>query len=215
MLKRTILFVATVALILICGNVFAAGFGFFGTAQGGDIDWEVEDDFGNKVDFEGDKGGVGFGFIMDTAPGERNLFNYRLEVATEVFDADVEQNQVGFQDTFEMAGIAVDNSFGFGVFRNDAVRLWVGPRVRVGFFGGESKTDSTVDVALIEFGVGGVFGANFRIGPTVSLGLEVGTMITGYAGEIDDSFETLDITGDGPSLFLNGVVLFRTGTDRK
>ena len=206
-------FVWIVMLITVMqGNAFALGLGFYGAVQGGEADWEVENDFGPDLNFDGgDISKASIGFTLDTAVLKDTVFNYRLNVGPERFDADLGDTQF----TAELGGIAADNSFGFGVLRTENVRLWVGPRVRVAIYGGDFNDDSNVDVALVEFGVGGVFGGNFGVGRTVALGFETGFMISGYAGIIDDGSEEPDFTGEGTSVFLNGVVLFRLGNDKR
>jgi len=196
------------------GSAFALGLGFYGTVQGGGGNWELENQSGVKFyDDDGDTGRLGIGFALDTAVARDKLFNYRLNVGLERFDIDFD-NSGG--TTGEFLGLAVDNTFGFGVMRTEKVRLWIGPRVRVALYGGDYDNDSTVDIGLFEFGVGGVFGANFHVGPTVSLGFETGVMFSGYGGEVETNFAGVeyDLTGSSANLFLNGVVMFRLRNDQ-
>ncbi len=198
---------AFLVFLLLQGNAFAVGLGFYGTVQGGEGDWEEED---NGPDFEyddGDTSRVGFGFTFDTAVLKDDVFNYRLNAGFEAFDADFVAGS--FSDTAELGGIAVDNSFGFGLLRTENVRLWAGPRVRVAIYGGEFESNSGDDIVLFEFGVGGVIGANFKVGPTVAFAVETGVMFSGYGGGSEDRVGTgYDLTGDNSNLFLNGGVLF-------
>ena len=203
-----------VALLTIAqGNAFALGLGFYGTLQAGEADWDFENITGPDTSYDGgDMTRLGFGFVLDTAVLKDKLFNYRLNVGFERFDADLGSTPI----TAELVGIAADSSFGFGVLRTEDIRLWVGPRVRVAAYGGDFNNDSSIDIALIEFGVGGVFGANFKVGPTVVLGVETGFMFSGYSGERENAFSAdTDFDGDSASLFLNGVVLFRLGSDKR
>ena len=201
-----------VLIAIVQGNAFALGLGFYGTVQGGEADWEFEDDFGRTINVDGgDMAQAGIGFALDTAVLKDTLFNYRLNVGLEGFEADLGSTSV----TAELGGIVADNSFGFGVMRTENVRLWLGPRVRLAVYGGDFNLESSFDITLVEFGVGGVFGANFRVGPTVVLGIETGVMISGYSGIIEDNFgDTEDVTGNSASTFLSGVVMFRLGSDK-
>ncbi len=210
---RSRLFVIVVMLTFAQGNAMALGLGFYGSLQAGEGDWEFENNFGPDDNFDGgDLTRLGFGFVLDTAVLKDRLFNYRLDIGFERFDADLGDTPV----TAELVGIAADNSFGFGVLRTEKVRLWLGPRVRVAAYGGDFNNDASIDIALVEFGVGGVFGANFKVGPTVVLGVETGIMFSGYAGERENAFGVSnDFTGSSGNLFLNGVVLFRLGSDKR
>ena len=195
------------------GSAFAAGLGFFSTAEIGTGEFEIEDSFGNELyDDDGDTARLGIGFVFDTAVARDKLFNYRLNVS--VVRLDIELDDV-FNSEAELAGVAFDNTFGFGVLRTEKVRLWVGPRIRLGFYGGDADSFSgnDDDVTAVDFGVGGALGANFHVGPAVSLGFETGVMISGYGGEIETGFGDLDLVGGATSLFLNGVVLFRLSGD--
>lgn len=206
--------ITIVALLTVAhGNALALGLGFYGSLQAGEGDWEFENLAGPDDNFDGgDLTRFGFGFVLDTAVLKDTLFNYRLDVGFERFDADLGGTSV----TAELVGIAADSSFGFGVLRTENVRLWVGPRVRVAAYGGDFNNDSSIDIALVEFGAGGVFGANFKVGPTVVLGVETGFMFSGYTGEREDVLGiSRDFTGSSGNLFLNGVVLFRLGSDKR
>jgi hypothetical protein len=216
MKKYVLLSLVSVLLMAFSGNVFAVGLGFSGTLEYGDGNWELETQSDQTLyDDDGDVGRFGVGFVFDTAVAKDKLFNYRLNAT--VTGLNVELDNTGGAEA-ELVGLVVDNTFGFGVLRNEKVRLWVGPRVRVGFLAGDTDDfdiNGESDVAVFEFGVGGAFGANFHVGPTVSLGLETGVMLSGYAGEIEGTtLGDLDVTGGSLGFFLNGVVLFRLGDDR-
>ena len=191
-------------------NASAAGLGFFGTLEGADGDGE-EDVGGPDLDYDGELSRAGFGFAFDSELGRQRNFNYRLAVSVQGVNADFDLEGTPFSDELDLTGVVVDNTFGFGIYSDEVTRLWVGPRVRIGVFEGELDSDSSIDVSVAEFGIGGVFGANFNAGPTVTFGLEAGFMFSGYGGEIDDFGGENDLTGSSANLFLNGLVLFRIG----
>jgi len=194
------------------GNAFAAGLGFFGTFEGGSgDDWEIDTNSqGSLKDIDSDVARFGVGFVFDTAVAKDKLFNYRLNAALVGVDIELTHDLFPDKADVDLVGLALDNTFGFGVLRTEKVRLWIGPRVRVGFYVGDVEED---DVTAAEFGIGGALGANFHVSPTVSLGVETGFMYSGYAGEVETDFGDFDIEGTTGSLFLNGVVLFRLSGD--
>lgn len=193
----------------------AIGLGLYGTWQGGAVDWEFDDtdDSGFIFDYSGDTSGAGGGFVLDTAVARDKLFNYRLNIGIESLVADVDELAV----EMDLGGIAMDNTFGFGVLRKDSVRLWLGPRLRVGYFNGDVQPEvaPNTDINLLEVGLGGVFGANFNIGSTVTLGLTTGYIYSGYGGIIEGvSDADVTLTGEGGKVLLSGVLIFRIGADR-
>ena len=208
-------FLTVVIAAFMMNSAQAIGLGVYGTWQSGPVDWEFDDtDAGGSIfDVSGDSSRVGGGFVLDTAVAKDKLFNYRLNIGVETFKSDLDELAV----ETDLAGVAIDNTFGFGVLRGDTVRLWLGPRLRVGFFDGDVQPEvaPNTDIYLLEAGLGGVFGANFNIGSTVTLGLTTGYMYTGYGGIVEGvSAEDVTLTGDGGRVFLSGVLIFRIGADR-
>lgn len=210
-MHRFNVFLASICLAgLWASGASAAGLGFYGTLEGGDGEWE-EEIGGPDLEYDGDLSRAGFGFAFDTELGRQANFNYRMAVSVQGVDADFDLEGSTFTDELDLQGVVVDNTFGFSIYTDEVTRLWVGPRVRIGVFEGELDSAPSVDVSLAELGIGGVFGANFNAGPTVTFGLEAGFMFSGYGGEIDDFGGDNDLTGTSANLFLNGLVLFRLG----
>jgi hypothetical protein len=208
-------FLTVVIVAFMMNSAQAIGLGLYGTWQAGPVDWEFDDteDGGFIFDYSGDSSRVGGGFVLDTAVAKDKLFNYRLNIGVETFVSDLDELAI----EMDMAGVAIDNTFGFGVLRNDSVRLWLGPRLRVGYFGGDIQPEVApdTDIYLLELGLGGVFGANFNIGSTVTLGLTTGYIYSGYGGIVEgagDAESTL--TGYGGRVLFSGVLIFRIGADR-
>ena len=65
---------------------------------------------------------------------------------------------------------------------------------------------------VVEFGAGGVLGANFNIGRRFTIGVTSGFMFAGYAGVID-IFDDEEVTGRGGYGFVNVSVMGRAGGD--
>jgi hypothetical protein len=215
MARFRIVLLTVVIFAFMMNSAQAIGLGLYGTWQVGPTDWEFDDtdDSGFIFDYSGDTSRVGGGFVLDTAVAKDKLFNYRLNIGVETFVSDLDELAV----EMDLSGVAIDNTFGFGVMRGDTVRLWLGPRLRLGFFDGDVQPEiaPNTDIYLLEVGLGGVFGANFNIGSTVTLGLTTGYMYSGYGGIVEGvSDEDVTLTGDGGRVFLSGVLIFRMGADR-
>jgi len=204
--KRAVLPWLVVATLFASTNAFGLGLGVYFEGAGGTLDWKVEDDFGNEIDVDGDSKKAAFGFVLDTAVAANTVFNYRLNVGLTRFDADFD----GDDETLEMGGIAVDNTFGFAVYRSELVRLWLGPQLRIAYYHGEFE-DSGFEVDIAEVGIAPVVGVNLNFGRTFTLAFSGGYRFLGYGGTDEDDE---DIRGSGREAFGNLSLLFRLGDDR-
>lgn len=133
---------------------------------------------------------TGFNFILDTAVAKDKVFNYRLGLGYEKETFDVGTREVG--------RFALTNTFGFGVLRTEAVRLWLGPQIFFAYGSDDTYHD-------LDAGAAFVLGTNFAVGPVVSLGLELGYGIGFHRWEVG----RLDNDGLRNNFFLSGVLLFR------
>lgn len=198
-----------VALSMLGGSspVLAIGFGAHLRLESGSGKWTFDDDVTPEFDQDADFSRFAVGFVLDTAPAEEKLFNYRLQISGVKLNSELDPP---FQTEFDFSGLTFTNSFGFKLYRSEKVRLWLGPQVRAGFHVGELEGTLANDAVAFEFGVGGVFGANFHVSDQFTVGLEAGHRWIGYAGliEWDDGSET-DITGGESSAFGAVVFLFR------
>jgi hypothetical protein len=208
-MKRTLASLTGVVMglaLLAPSGALAFGLGAYVEGAAGSVDWTFEDEFGRDFDVDGDEKRGTFGFVLDTAVAKDTLFNYRLSVGFSRFDADFDD--VG--ETLELSGLVVDNTFGFGVYRSESLRLWLGPQVRLAFYTGEFE-DSGFEVDVIEFALAPVVGLNLHLGRTMSLAFAAGYRFSGYAGSDEDDD---DITGRGREVFGNLSLLFRLSDDR-
>lgn len=186
----TVVFVAaTVASASGSPALAGPAFGVYVAPQGGSADWDWELDGGFQFEPQGNTRALGAGFVLDTQPGEEGIFNYRLEVGLERMDADLED---GFDETLEMLGVSATHTFGFRLYGSSVVRLWLGPSIKLGFYGVKFQSADNIDAGLLQFGVGGMFGANFRVADRFRIGVEGGLYAVGYAGGTEDEFGVFD-----------------------
>jgi hypothetical protein len=208
-------------------SAYAIGIGGYLSGRAGSQEWDMQGDaqivtpFGTfSADFDepidGDLTGAGLGFVLDTAPARNSVFSYRLNLGVAALNVDFDEPVLGISainDELELVGITFDNSFGFKLFRVDAVRLWLGPRLRVGLYGGElGGPFEDFDAVLVELGAGGVFGANINIGDAFTIGVSGGLMYSGYAGVID-IIDDEELIGPGNTVFVNVSFMGRFGGD--
>ena len=208
------LFIASfITLLLWSPNSFAAGLGIFIDASGGGSgEFEWESDFNSR---NVDSKAAAFGFVLDTAPTNERVFNYRLNVgfARHEFD-DI--------DKIKSKGIYAENIFGFALIKDETLRWWVGPLVRVGFYSGDTDTvqlgsgaSMKTELDYAEFGVGAVTGLNVKVGNAI-LSPSIGVRFSGYGGEGEittrDSFGTSsfkeDFEASATNIFANFALLF-------
>ena len=182
-------------LLLWSPNCSAVGFGVFLDASGGGSgEMEVNDEF--TLDNDAQTGAIGF--VLDTAPTNERVFNYRLNVGLAKQEFDVE-----FNPKTKSKGIYVENIFGFALAKNESFRWWAGPLVRLGYYVGDLNDE---DLDYGEFGIGAVTGVNFKVGNAV-LSPSIGVRYSGFSGEFDD-FPRDEFEGHTSNIFANFAVLF-------
>lgn len=229
-MNRRLAILALTLPLALCANTgdsSALGLGIYGGSLFGTADWKT-DTFGIvdpngtstfDIDADGDLDGFRAGIVLDTAPKQHKIFNYRLNLGASKFDADWENIELdgtstNLTATAEMTGGSMDHTFGFGVVRTDMVRLWLGPSIRLGYYTGELEDE--LDIKMLEFGVAPVVGLNLNFGSLVTIGGTVGYLFSGFAGIIDDQTgDDVDLTGTASTAFVNGVLMFRMGADSR
>jgi hypothetical protein len=202
------------------GSAQAIGFGVYfeyGHAWGNQ-DREI-DPFGSATinqNFEADQ--FGGGFALDTAVAKDTLFNYRLNVGYQFTDRMYEGSFSGLPRKVESHGFSLNNIFGFGVYRSELMRVWLGPSIRfsTNFHSDFDGFLGDVDVATIGVGGGLATGINFHTGTIGSASLSLGYQYL-YSGEIR-SVEVLDDSrinsGGEHVLAVNVSYFFRSRGDR-
>jgi len=200
------------AVIFFTSSAMAIGLGFYLNPGifGGEADWTLENDYSSfDYEYEKDTEHTGYGFVLDTAIAKNKLFNYRLNLGMEEFTSEGGDNST----EYEFDSFVIDNTFGFAVFKNKLVRLWVGPQIRVSFSDGKIKGTDDFDISLFGFGIGPVFGANFNLGKVFTPAVTIGYRYTGYAGTGENKISSYecDYTISESTLFVNIALLFRMG----
>ena len=197
------------AIILISSAIstqaMAIGKGFYFHLGSGSADWTADFDNTPTRDYDSDTSHFGAGFVLDTATDGDRLFNYRFQVGYEQFKSDSSSSFANW----DMRSLVVDQDFGFGVVRNDTLRFWLGPELRLSI---SSDSKENLDMALIGVGVGPAIGINFHTSDSISLGLKGGYMIMSYAGAGDDTTafnNDIKYSVDENFLFFNFAVLWR------
>jgi len=113
---------------------------------------------------------VGTDLTLDTAVAKNRLFNYRLSVDCENIDPGA--NYILLTNAYSINRFTCSNTFGFGFFRSNIIRLWVGPQVVLCYeyrYNDKYVSDTTL---LSKFG--SVVGVNFHADDGITLSLETG-----------------------------------------
>lgn len=180
------------------GESFALGLGV--TSGSADEDW-TNNNFPSST---GNRETSNFGFVLDSNVAKDKLFNYRFSLTQEE-----NKSKNGGSTKFE--GIAMTHDFGFALFRNEHVRLWLGPRINASFY--DTVKVSGVDTGGSAFGFsyGPVLGVNVHVKDIVSFSFTTGILKGGIVGDkySDTSTSTNDIDNDIDSRFTNLSVIFR------
>jgi hypothetical protein len=197
--------------IAMVSDVKALGLGFYGSIGGGSGEAELESDGpGNtSFDFDVDNDHASFGFVLDTAVAKDTLFNYRLSLGYEQTTSTDE-----WGDDLDLSGLVIDNDFGFGVVRNEKVRLWVGPEVRLSFLSGDLPTH---DVTAFGFGIGPVVGLNLNLGDVAALGFKLSYLFNSYGADMSAKNSNLYYDGSYSMtenlVTANVALIFRLGEE--
>ena len=186
------LFIAT------SSQVFALGLGATVQSGAGSGEQTLDGWFDEDIDM----GTFNIGFTLDTALTDESTFNYRLGVGLENVVTEPD-----FSYDADLSGIFISNDFGFAVFKNSQTRVWLGPQVKVGFYGGDNDVND--DIAIVVFGFGPVVGANFKVGSNLVLAAKAGLIFHSYAGEGETpGGYVYDIEGDATVFIVNFSLFF-------
>jgi len=148
----------------------AGGIGLYVPISFGDTtDVTVTPDFGSKTDYDATvefDAAAGLGLTYDSNLGKDKLFNYRLGVEwmTRTIDSTSAHGETyKCKNDCDMFRFQVVQTFGFGVFRTEMVRLWVGPRINVGYNYANNANDGYEDKDFnFELGIAPAVGINLN-----------------------------------------------------
>ena len=198
----TLLGLLALCFIAVPADVMAFGFGVGGSIGAGDLEistnsvWE-----GGTTTTQYDQDRRSIGLIYDTNVGKDALFNYRLGISYQKMKADSSESK------YDLDGVAFENDFGFGIIRNETLRFWAGPEVKVEFLEGtESSMGYQYHESLLGVGIGPVVGVNFHLGNDLSLLVKGGYLFQSDVRLFSDWDERYG--------FLNIGVIFRLGGDK-
>ena len=150
----------------------AAGMGIYIPVSVGDSMSTTNDWDGYTRDL-GLKPAVGFGLAFDSNIGKDKLFNYRLGLEYMSIGVDTVNGNTYTGDT-EFLRYNMVHTFGFGVLRKKAVRLWVGPRINIAYNQYDNpNTNSFYTESNLEFGIAPALGVNVNLGRVVSLAFDL------------------------------------------
>jgi len=207
-MKKASVFVCTLVLVglLFANNSFAISFGMYidrGSGSG-----EAEYDFVGAEEFDIDTDFLGIGFQFETNPqSAKKVFSYRFQAGFESRDVEDEENV-----TLELGGLVINNTFAFGGNPSKKIRLWGGPQILVGFYGGETDKEylgDEVSFSGTAFGLGLAGGANFGLGRGKTiLTITIGMRSLDFAGTAEWYDEDEELKGNSSESFLSIGILF-------
>jgi hypothetical protein len=168
-MKRMFLCLGLLAIICITAqSAYAGGFGVYGTGGVAFMNWQNGSSSNNSTDYF-----YGGGIVIDSTVSKNQVFGYR-------FTAGYEQYIVTFPDlnanSDPVHRVSMSHTFGFGMFRSESVRLWMGPRIGMHYlFKHESgyNIDAVGADALLGLGL------NINAGDTFTFFFDLGF---GYMG---------------------------------
>jgi hypothetical protein len=202
-MKRLLMF-QILAFSLVCmfgiSSVSALGLGaYYNLGWGdGEIEFDYDDDYyydDDEIDFETDHKTRAIGFVLDTNVARDSLFNYRLNLSLD---------EMEFDGGSDADGYVMDHTFGFGVLRNQNVRLWIGPQINLSYYDED-------DLDIFGLGFGPAIGVNIHAGDKISFTVTSGykyNFLFGSDGD-DDYDDDEDFTGYEGQYYINFGVLFR------
>jgi len=205
-MKKLVMGLAVCCSVLLMGqSALAVGLGGGIWLGGGSGTLEVD-----TVDVDLHDETRGIGFLLDTRPLSGSVFSYRLQVGYErkVFTDEVD-------DTINVSGISIDNTFAFAFVRNSKIRFWAGPLVHVGYQEGQSDIAGSddFDIWLTSFAVGPEVGLNFAFSRGFLGSVNLGFKFVGLAGEAEMYGNTEDVEGNETVAYLKFNLMGNTGRE--
>jgi len=209
-MKKTV-FIAMAFIIMMFGaaSAHASGLGFYVSGGSGDSDidsgyywWSIANSSSSDIE----TGSVGL--VFDTNLSEDALFNYRLELGKGTYTW--KKFPAGKEHKFDQTVMTHD--FGFGLLRTEAIRLWLGPEIRI------SKINDEVggyDLDMMGFGVGLALGLNINVVDPVTIAIKASflnqTMNGDVANDPGTGLISEDISTDDNITMVTAALIFRFG----
>jgi len=189
-------------------SVHASGLGFYASSGSGDSDIDVGPFWwlvtNSTVSSIADLSTESVGLVFDTNLSEDRLFNYRLELGTGNYTWEIP----GSEKT-ELKQNVMSHDFGFGVLRNRAVRLWLGPEIMLTRINAGANGN---DYDLLGFGFGLALGLNINLKGPVTIAIKAGSLNQIVNGDVTYPDNTSDdVSSDDNVSFVSAALMFRLG----
>lgn len=201
--------------MLISSSAYASGWGAYveyGNSTGdvkfedfGKLSDELIDEFGDiskKQDF--DKDVIGLGLVYDSNIAFDKLFNYRIDIGWQHTFRDGDNGDI------DGNGVAIVQSFGFGVWRRPDYRIWIGPVIRVSF---DAYDPDVGDLYSVGAGGGPQLGLNYHLNEKISLSGTVAYQYMYVAEYLDANDDSEPLSGSEHLVTVNFSILFRSAND--
>jgi hypothetical protein len=211
MRKIFIIAFALIVISLATTSAHASGLGVYLNGGFGDSDietgpywWSVTNTYDSDLEV------LSGGLVFDTNLSKDRIFNYRLELGRGTYTW---QDFPAGMET-ELNQTVMTHDFGFGILRNKAVRLWLGPEIRISRINDEVDG---VEYDMIGFGVGLAIGLNINLRGPITIGLKASLMDQVMNGDFtyDDPITGLtttdDISTDDYLTLVTAAFIFRFG----
>ncbi len=113
---------------------------------------------------------LGTQILYDTVVAKDRLFNYRLSIDCEKI---VTQKDLVFSSfSYNTNRLTVSNTFGFGFYRTNRIRLWAGPQFALSY---EFKSKNNMIYNPVIYNrIGPVVGLNIHTGDEITFAIEMG-----------------------------------------
>jgi len=208
MRKASVITCALVLTVLLfANNSFAIELGMYFDLGRGSGEAEFDVSGADEFDIDTDFYGVGFQFETNPLSAKKSVFSYRFQAGLEAREMETDDNV-----TMELGGLVINNTFAFGGNPSEKIRLWGGPQILIGFYGGETEKEylgDEISFGGAAFGLGVAGGANFglRSGKTI-LTTTIGVRALGLSGEAEWYDEEEDLDGSTTEFFFSVGILF-------
>lgn len=141
-----------------------------------------------------DKAGIGLAFTSNL--GKEDMFAYTLglEYTTPQYD---NSSPSVLSDSATKIGII--NTFGFGVYGNEIIKLWIGPRINLGY---ETYDSNGYSRAGMEIGIAPATGINVNLPGNVSITFDLDYKFAwqgGSAGGQSSAIDSFDAYTSSPT----------------
>ena len=203
-----IVYILVLTVLVFANNSFAIGLGIYIDLGGGS--GEAEYDIQGAEEFDIDTNLFGLGFQLETNPlSAKNVFSYRFQVGLESRGIEIEDDE---NATLELGGLVINNTFAFGGNPSEKIRLWGGPQILIGFYGGETDKEylgDEISFSGAAFGIGVAGGVNFGVGSGKTiLTTTIGVRTLGFAGKAEWYAWDEELKGNTTEFFISVGILF-------